>query len=192
MPTPLDELKAEAAPAPSKPTATSKTKRVMMDYAGKSGADQIYEHKGPRVMILGGCEPLAIYPGLNVLDSDQCKAYSEHPPFAALMASGELSEVKPEQLTGPRLEDLARRTFSADALEFLLDLEISKPQVAGRARRRSAEVVEMLNRKLARAAKRNAIDLSGIGSAARDQASVLATGGEHARFDRLEREGRFA
>jgi len=173
MTSPLDSLRAAAKTAAPEPEAKSSPKTVLLDYSGKSGADQVHEHTAPRAMIKAGNDPLVLCPGLNIVDCAVRDAYADCKPFAELVEAKQLTAVNLHELTGPQFADLAQRTFSADALELLLEHEQAKPQVAGRASRRSAEVVALLERKLDKAKRRRPLDFSGISGAAKDQASVL-------------------
>ncbi len=71
------------------------------------------------------------------------------------------------------LRDLIERTQSVDALEHIQRIELAKPQTGRAAERRSPELLELLARGLARAARRRPLNLAGLHARANQTAEVL-------------------
>jgi hypothetical protein len=162
---------SEAATEVAKP----KPGTVWLDYRGKTGRAQEYDHDGPRLISRPDADPVVIRPGLNKVEG--VPGFVELPTVAALLLSGQivLTDAALRGFESPgNLRDLISRTWSADALERIQDLEEAKPQAGPTKERRSQELLGLIDKRLRRALGRRTIDTSGMHSQAADKAITAA------------------
>jgi hypothetical protein len=175
----------EDTDAPPKP----RDEFVWLDYRGRQGPDGEFEHDG-EVMFMTAV-PFTLAPGLNKLDRATFDAAREDADVKLLLAgkSPHLVETD-EELSGyetaSNLRDLAERTQSGDALEHIHLLEMAKPQTGRAGERRSPELLELLAKGLARAARRRPLNLAGLHARADQTAEVLRKSPQR-RFAEQER-----
>lgn len=174
----LASLRAGGVAPPSDADADSDeiTGTLLVDYRGRTGPDHVLPHEGPCVTIVSGNDPLVLYPGLNLVDAGRWRVYASHPPIKRKLEDGRLVIADAElraYSSAAKLRDLVNRTQSPDAIDLLLAREKAKPQSAGRDRRRDPRAYELLERKALLAARRGALDLSGIQTQAQQHAAVM-------------------
>jgi hypothetical protein len=147
------------------PTSEAPPAFVWLDYRGRQGPDQEFEHDGE--MMIMAAVPFTLAPGLNKLDRSTFEAARELEDVAQLLAgkSPHLVETDADLSgyeTASNLRDLIERTQSGDALEHIQRLELAKPQTGRAGERRNPELIELLERGLARASRRRPLNLAGL------------------------------
>jgi hypothetical protein len=163
---------------------------VWLDYRGRQGAEQEFEHDG-EVMFMTAV-PFSLAPGLNKLDRATFEAARETDPEIELLLAGKQPHLveTDEHLSGYEsagdLRDLIERTQSGDALERIQQLEMAKPQSGAVRERRSPELLELLEKGLARAARRRPLNLAGLHTMADRTAEAMHKGPQR-RFAEAER-----
>jgi hypothetical protein len=169
------------------PAAT--TEIVWLDYRGRQGPDGEFEHDG-EVMIMTAV-PFTLSPGLNKLDRATFDAAREDADVKQLLAGKSPHLIETDEDLGgyesaSSLRDLIERTQSGDALEHIQRIELAKPQTGRAAERRSPELLELLTRGLARAARRRPLNLAGLHARANQTAETLRKSPQR-RFAEAER-----
>jgi hypothetical protein len=148
---------------------------VWLDYRGKTGRAQEYDHDGPRLISRPDADPVVIRPGLNKVEG--VPGFVELRTVAELLSNGQivLTDAALRGFESPgNLRDLISRTWSADALEHIQRLEEDKPQAGAAKDRRSQELLGLIDKRLRRALGRRTIDTSGMHSQATDKAITAA------------------
>lgn len=172
---PLDSLKADSGLALEGTPDIPTTGRAFVVYHGRCGPEQTFTAEGPCVTILSGTEPLVMYPGLNILPASKWTAYAAHKPIAERIDDSQLT-VTDEDLrgfSGPgKMREIVDASTNADAIEWLLARENSKPQRGTRNERRDNKLVAKLERNLARAIRMPSLDVSDIMATASSQAAI--------------------
>jgi hypothetical protein len=157
--------------------ALHKPAHIWVDYKGHTGPDHRHSHDGEHAIVGASGDPLLIAPGLNKLDA----------AFADAVSGTKTITVTDGNLRGyespAALRDLAERTQSPDALEHILELEKAKPQSGPAGGRRSADLTELLERRVEMFGRRKVINLAGITQQAQAQADIAP----QEKFRRAER-----
>lgn len=142
---------------------------VWLDYQGKTGPAQEFEHEGGHMLTRPSGDPIMIYPGLNKLEAARFDPFMETLEFRRRVADGSFT-MTDEKLSGyataSALRELISRTWSADALEHIEHLEMAKPQAGPVAERRSQERLALIEKMLRRGLSRRVIDTAGMHTAA--------------------------
>lgn len=172
---PLANLRG-ASPAITDDAIESMGDRVFVDYDGKTGNEQQFAHTGDFVLLSRG-QPFKLRPGLNLLARDVWELYKSDDKVASLRAAGFVRTVSPDLREYPnrtRLLDLVKRTLSADALDYLLELEKAKPHSGPPGPgRQDQRVLELLESRAKAAARTHEPDLSNVLALAGQQSAVL-------------------
>jgi hypothetical protein len=157
---------ATAMTEDTEPTSEAPAAFVWLDYRGRQGPDQEFEHDG-EMMIMAAAVPFTLAPGLNKIESATFEAARSVDDVAQLLAGKSPHLVETDaDLSGyettSNLRDLIERTQSGDALEHIQRLELAKPQTGRAGERRNPELIELLERGLARASRRRPLNLAGL------------------------------
>lgn len=139
-----DRVGDDVVTEPEMSTPTPITPKAKPDL-GPVYLDLQVEH-GFVCMVTG--EPVFVLtPGLNLVAPGAWKVYAGHAPVVAALGDKTLVSVASDLSdAGP---NIAGRTTSQLALEYMLELELAKPKVAGPTKRQNANTVVALTRKLA-------------------------------------------
>lgn len=138
---------------------------VWLDYRGRQGPEQEFEHDGE--MMIMAAVPFTLSPGLNKISRSTFEAAREIDDVRQLLSgkSPHLVETDADLSgfeTASNLRDLIERTQSGDALEHIQRLELAKPQTGRAGERRNPELLELLGKGLARASRRRPLNLAGL------------------------------
>lgn len=169
---PLASLRGDAsASAPT--TLEPSGDFVLLDYHGKTGSDRRFDHHGDLVLLTRD-PPFRLRPGLNLVRREQWAAYEADPKIQAERATGSIKPVSSdlrEYAGRVALLDLVKRTLSADALDYLLERERTKPHNG--PGKQDPRILELLTSRAKAAASQREPDLSGVLSMAQQQADAL-------------------
>jgi hypothetical protein len=132
-------------------------------YQGKTGESGELVHEGDHAIAHPSRDPLVVSPGLNKIDAAEAAAFDDVPAFKRRIDAGEIVKTD-EHLVGyttpGKRRELVEITASGQALEHMLELEKAKPLTGTPRERRDASLVELLERRIARA--QPALHLGGL------------------------------
>lgn len=146
---------------------------VLVDYFGKTGSDQRFEHTGDFVLLTRE-PPFRLRPGLNLVPLTLWGTYEGDAKIKALVSAGSIKVVSPDlrEYSGRvALLSLVKRTLSADALDLLLTREKAKPHSGPGSQ--DQRVLELLTSRAKAAATQREPDLTNVLSMAQAQADAL-------------------